>query len=137
MMSEGDGSKGDRREGEGGKATGIQDSRETGWKCDMLMGKREMDNLLPGDMTAGQNATEGIQRKSYSEVVIQGVRRRARVFEGDLTVRKTESAMQGGCVMGNRGHGYRNCRTMAINMIVQQLRWEEEVGFVGMFCWKG
>ena len=35
----------------------------------MLMGEREMDNLLPGDTTAGQNATEGIQRKSYSEVV--------------------------------------------------------------------
>ena len=32
----------------------------------MLMGEREIDNKLPGDMTAGHNA------KSYSEVVIEG-----------------------------------------------------------------
>ncbi|KAI0225722.1 hypothetical protein LSAT2_023506 [Lamellibrachia satsuma] len=37
------------------------------------MGEREMDNLLPGDMTAGQNATEGIQRKSYSETEVTDV----------------------------------------------------------------
>ena len=39
-----------------------------------------MDNRLPGDMTAGQNAMEGIRRKTYSEVVIKGVRRTAKVF---------------------------------------------------------
>ena len=40
-----------------------------------------------------QNVMEGIQRKSYSdsEVVIEWVRKRARVFVGDLIVRKTES----------------------------------------------
>ena len=32
--------------------------------------------------------------------------------------------------MGSRGLGYRNCRRMAINTIVQQLCREEEVGFV-------
>ena len=42
------------------KATGAQDSQETGGKSDMLIGEREMDYLLPGDMTAGQIATEGI-----------------------------------------------------------------------------
>ena len=36
---------------------------------------------------------EGIQRKSYSEVVIEGVRRRARVFVGDSIVRKTDRAL--------------------------------------------
>ena len=36
----------------------------------MLMGEMETDIRLPGDTTAGQNATEGIQRKSYSGVVI-------------------------------------------------------------------
>ena len=41
-----------------------------------------MDNMLRGDATAGQNATEGIRRKSYSEVVAEGVRRRAKVFVG-------------------------------------------------------
>ena len=37
----------------------MQNSKETGGK-DMLMGEREMDNMLPGDTTAGENATEGI-----------------------------------------------------------------------------
>ena len=60
------------------KATEAQDSQETGGKCDMLMGEREMDNMPPGDTTAGLHATEGIRRKSYSEVVIDGMRRRAR-----------------------------------------------------------
>ena len=35
----------------GTKATGAQDSRETGRKGDMLMGEREMDNTLPDDRT--------------------------------------------------------------------------------------
>ena len=39
--------------------------------------------MLPSDTTAGQNATEGIRRKSYSEVVIEGVRIRVRVLVGD------------------------------------------------------
>ena len=52
-------------------ATGAQDSQETGGKGAMVMGEMEMDNMLLGDMTAGQNATEAI----YSEVVIEGVRR--------------------------------------------------------------
>ena len=40
-------------------------------------------------------------------------------------------------VMGSRGQGYKNCWRMAINTLVQQLCREEEVGFVGMFCWGG
>ena len=32
-------------------------------------------------------------------------------------------------VMGSRGQGYRNCRRMAINTLVQQLCSEEEVDF--------
>ena len=41
-------------------------------------------------------------------------------------------------VMGSRApQGYRNCQRMAINTSVQQqLCREEEVGFVGMFCWE-
>ena len=35
----------------GAKAPGAQDSQEMGGKGDMLMGKREMDNMLPGDTT--------------------------------------------------------------------------------------
>ena len=77
----------------GGKATGAQVSQETGGKCDMLMGEREIDNSLPGDKAAGQNVTE---RKSYSEVVIQGVRKRARMFMRDSIVRKTDRAISKG-----------------------------------------
>ena len=40
-------------------------------------------------------------------------------------------------VIGRRGHRYRNCREMAINMLVKKLCTEEEVGFVDKFCWKG
>ena len=54
------------------------------------MDEREIDNSLPGGKIAGQIVTEGIQWKSYSEVVIEGVRKRARVFVGDLIVRKTD-----------------------------------------------
>ena len=43
----------------GVKVTGAQDSQEMGEKDDMLMGEREMGNML-SDMTAGQNAMEGI-----------------------------------------------------------------------------
>ena len=57
----------------GGKATGAQVSQETGGKSDMWMSEREPDSSLPPtDKAAGQNVMEGIDRKSYSEVVIQG-----------------------------------------------------------------
>ena len=76
----------------GGKATEAQVSQETGGKGDRSMSEREPDNSLPpSDKAAGQNAMEGIHRKSYSEAVIEVVRKRARVFVGDSIVRKTES----------------------------------------------
>ena len=40
--------------------------------------------------------------------------------------------------MGHKGQGYRNCWRMAINMLVQQLYREEEVGFVDLWgCFVG
>ena len=163
-----------------------------------------------GGKGSGQNVMEGIERKSYSAAVIEGVRKRARVFVGDSIVRKTDRVLNKGddvvvClpgakieaitervknivgsgkggsvlvhigtnnveregttaivrkyrqlvrtlkqtrveqvilsgilpVMGRRGHKYRNCRGMAINMLVQKLSREEEVGFMGKFCWEG
>ena len=39
---------------------------------------------------------EGIQRKSYSEVVTEGVKKRARVFVGDSIVRKIERFLNKG-----------------------------------------
>ena len=75
----------------GANAPGAQDSQETGGK-----GEGEMDNILPGDTTAGKNATEEIRRKSYYDVVIEGVRKRARVFVGELILRKTDRALSKG-----------------------------------------
>ena len=36
-------------------------------------------------------------------------------------------------VIGRRGHRYQNCRGMAINMLVEKLCREEEVGFVDLW----
>ena len=175
-----------------------------------MTGERETDNRLPSDKTAGQNVMEGIHQNSYSEAVIEGVRKRARVFVGDSIVWKTDRVLnkgddmvvclpgakieaitekvenivgsgKGGSVLvhvgtnnieregttaivrkyrklfrtqkqtrveqvilsgilpviGRRGHRYRNCHGMAINMLVQKLCREEEFGFMGKFCWKG
>ena len=41
-------------------------------------------SLPPSDKAAGQNMMDGIHRKSYSEAVIEGVRKRPRVFVGGL-----------------------------------------------------
>ena len=48
----------------GGKTTGTKDNQETGGKGDMLMGKQEIDNMLPSDTTAGQTVTEGNRHES-------------------------------------------------------------------------
>ena len=81
----------------GGKATGAQVSQATGWKGDRLMSEREPDNSLPtSDKTVGQNVMEGIHWKSYSEAVIEGVRKRVRVFVGDSIVRKTDRVLNKG-----------------------------------------
>ena len=194
----------------GRKVTGAQVTQETGGKGYKLMGERETYNCLPSDKTAGQNVMEGIHQKSYCEAVIEGVRKRAKVFVGDSIVRKTDIVLnkgddvvvclpgakieaitervenivgsgKGGSVLvhvgtnnvekegttaivrkyrqlvrtlkqtwvvqeilsgilpviGRRSHRYRNCRGMAINMLFQKLCTEEEIGFVGKFCWKG
>ena len=53
----------------------------------MLMGEKEIYKMVPCD------TTEGNRRKSYSEVVIEGATRIARVFVGDSVVRKTDKAI--------------------------------------------
>ena len=183
----------------GGKTTGVKErgvgeTRAKEWEVGETGGKG-----------SGQNVMERIERKSYSAAVIEGVRKRARVFVGDSIVRKTDRVLNKGddvvvClpgakieaikervknivgsgkggsvlvhvgtnnveregttaivrkyrqlvrtlkqtrveqvilsgilpVMGRRGHKYRNCRGMAINMLVQKLCREEEVGFVDL-----
>ena len=189
----------------GGKTTGVKergvgDTRAKEWEVGETGAKET------GGQGSGQNVMEGIERKSYSAAVIEGVRKRARVFVGDSIVRKTERVLNKGddvvvClpgakieaitervknivgsgkggsvlvhvgtnnveregttaivrkyrqlvrtlkqtrveqvilsgilpVMGRRGHKYRNCRGMAINMLVQKLCMEEEVGFVDLW----
>ena len=49
-----------------------------------------------GGKGSGQNGMEGIERKSYSAAVIEGVRKRARVFVGDSIVRKTDRVLNKG-----------------------------------------
>ena len=80
-----------------GKWTGAQVSQATGGKGDRLMSEREPDNSLPPrNKTAGQTVMEGIHRKSYSEAVIEGARKRAMVFVGNSIVRKTERVLNKG-----------------------------------------
>ena len=208
------------RKGTGGKTTGVKERGvgETGGKekgVGETEGKttgvkergvgetraKEWEVGETGGKGSGQNVMEGIERKSYSAAVIEGVRKRARVFVGDSIVRKTDRVLNKGddvvvClpgakieaitervknivgsgkggsvlvhveregttaivrkyrqlvrtlkqtrveqvilsgilpVMGRRGHKYRNCRGMAINMLVQRLCREEEVGFVDLW----
>ena len=184
----------------GGKTTGVKE-REVGETR-----AKEWEVGETGGKGSGQNVMEGIERKSYSAAVIEGVRKRARVFVGDSIVRKTDRVLNKGddvvvClpgakieaitervknivgsgkggsvlvhvgtnnveregttaivrkyrqlvrtlkqtrveqvilsgilpVMGRRGHKYRNCRGLAINMLVQKLCREEEVGFVDLW----
>ena len=72
------------RKGTGGKTTGVKErgvgeTRAKEWEVGETGGKG-----------SGQNVMEGIERKSYSAAVIEGVRKRARVFVGDSIVRKTD-----------------------------------------------
>ena len=58
------------------------------------MSEREHDNSMPpSDKAAGQNVMEEIHRKSYSEAVIEGVRKKARMFVGDTIVGKTDRVL--------------------------------------------
>ena len=189
----------------GGKTTGVKE-REVGETRAKEWEVGETGAKETGGKGSGQNVMEGIERKSYSAAVIEGVRKRARVFVGDSIVRKTDIVLNKGddvvvClpgakieaitqrvknivgsgkggsvlvhvgtnnveregttaivrkyrqlvrtlkqtrveqvilsgilpVMGRRGHKYRNCRGMAINMLVQKLCMEEEVGFVDLW----
>ena len=189
----------------GGKTTGVKE-REVGETRAKEWEVGETGAKETGGKGSGQNVMEGIEWKSYSAAVIEGVRKRARVFVGDSIVRKTDRVLNKGddvvvClpgakieaitqrvknivgsgkggsllvhvgtnnveregttaivrkyrqlvrtlkqtrveqvilsgilpVMGRRGHKYRNCRGMAINMLVQKLCMEEEVGFVDLW----
>ena len=103
------------RKGTGGKTTGVKERGagetggkekgvgETGGKTTGVkergVGKtraKEWEVGETGGKGSGQNVMEGIERKSYSAAVIEGVRTRARVFVGDSIVRKTDRVLSKG-----------------------------------------
>ena len=108
------------RKGTGGKKTGVKERgvgetggkekgvRETGGKTtgvkEMGVGETRAKEWEVGETGAketggkgsGQNVMEGIERKIYSAAVIEGVRKRARVFVGDSIVRKTDRVLDKG-----------------------------------------
>ena len=93
------------RKGTGGKTTGVKEKGvgETGVK-ERGVGETRAKETEVGETGAketggkgsGQNVMEGIERKSYSAAVIEGVRKRARVFVGDSIVRKTDRVLNKG-----------------------------------------
>ena len=74
----------------GGKERGVGETRAKEWEVGETGAKET------GGKGSGQNVMEGIERKSYSAAVIEGVRKRARVFVGDLIVRKTDRVLNKG-----------------------------------------
>ncbi|KAI0212506.1 Acetylcholine receptor subunit alpha-like 1 [Lamellibrachia satsuma] len=103
------------RKGTGGKTTRVKESgvAETGGKekgVGETEGKttgvkergvgetraKEWEVGETGGKGSGQNVMEGIERKSYSAAVIEGVRKRAREFVGDSIVRKTDRVLNKG-----------------------------------------
>ncbi|KAI0227314.1 Adhesion G-protein coupled receptor V1 [Lamellibrachia satsuma] len=108
------------RKGTGGKTTGVKERRvgetggkekgvgETGGKTTGVkergVGETRAKEREVGESgakeTGGkgsrQSVMEGIERKSYSAAVIEGVRKRAGVFVGDSIVRKTDRVLNKG-----------------------------------------
>ena len=103
------------RKGTGGKTTGVKERGvgetggkekgvgETGGKTAGVKERgvgetraKEWEVGETGGKGSEQNVMEGIERKSYSAAVIEGVRKRARVFVGDSIVRKTDRVLNKG-----------------------------------------
>ena len=77
--------------------------------------------------------TNNVEREGTTAIV-----RKYRQLVRTLKQTRVERVILSGIlpVIGRRGHRYRNCQARAINVLVQKLCREEEVGFVGKFCWK-
>ena len=74
--------------------------------------------------------TNNVERESTTAVV-----RKYRNLDRTLNETRVEEVLLSGIlpVIGRRGHIYRNCRGMAINMLVEKLCREEEFGFVDLW----
>ena len=83
--------------GTGGRATGAKEmgGRRGGWRRE----RRELSH----DTTAGQISTEGVLCKSYSGVVIEGMRRSEGVY--GLIVRTTDRRISTGSMWWFTLHG--------------------------------
>ena len=75
--------------------------------------------------------TNNVEREEGTTAIVRKYRQLVRT----LKQTRVEQVILSGIlpVMGRRGHKYRNCRGMAINMLVQKLFREEEVGFVDLW----
>ena len=74
--------------------------------------------------------THNVHREGSTAIV-----RKYRNLDRTLKQTRVEQVILSGIlpVIGTRDHIYRNCRTMAINMLVENLCREEEVGFVHLW----
>ena len=74
--------------------------------------------------------TNNVEREGITAIV-----RKYRNLVRTLKQTRVEQVILSGIipVIGRRGHRYRNCRGMAINMLVEKLYREEEVGFVDLW----
>ena len=74
--------------------------------------------------------TNNVEREGTTAIV-----RKYRNLVRTLKQTRVEEVILSGIlpVIGRRGHIYRNCRGMAINMLVEKLCREEEVGFVDLW----
>ena len=74
--------------------------------------------------------TNNVEREGTTAIV-----RKYRNLVRTLKQMRVEQVILSGIlpVIGRTGHRYRNCRRMAINMLVEKLCREEEVGFVDLW----
>ena len=108
-------------------------------------GNRKKNSLYLAESCLHPNATQySIVRvfaacksniKANKDVTAHPTVRKYRQLVRTLKQTRVEQVILSGIlpVMGRRGHKYRNCRGMAINMLVQKLCREEEVGFVDLW----
>ena len=94
------------------------------WRVKNIVGSGKVGSVLV------HVGTNNIEREGTTAIV-----RKYRQLVRTLKQTRVEQVIQPGIlpVMGRRGHKYRNCRGMAINMLVQKLCREEEVGFVDLW----
>ena len=110
----------------GGKERGVGETRAKEW----LVGETGGKETGKGGSVLVHVGTNNVEREGITAIV-----KKYRQLVRTLKQTRVEQVILSGIlpVMGRRGHKYRNCRGMAINMLVQKLCREEEVGFVDLW----